>query len=108
MWWLPVPVVSGYFGSDETDTHPPMSAELAGPRAATTAVGLGLAVSSPRRHARPTGLRRVRRVGGRRPRAVARLGAPDGGRAPGPGARPRAPAPPGAAFPPPAPPLPPP
>src|SRR5256885_1129828 len=51
-----------------------------------------------RRHARPTGLRRVRRVGGRLPRAVARLGAHDGGRAPGPGARPRAPAPRVAAF----------
>ena len=84
-------VVFGFFGIGWNGVQHTLMAELAGPRAATTAVGLGLAVS--RRHARPTGLRRVRRVGGRLPRAVARLGAHDGGRAPGPGARPRAPAP---------------
>ena len=45
-WLVPLAVVFGFFGIGWNGVQHTLMAELAGPRAATTAVGLGLAVSS--------------------------------------------------------------
>jgi len=46
LWLLPLVIVFGFFGIGWNGVQHTLMAELAGPRAATTAVGLGLAISS--------------------------------------------------------------